>query len=121
MGRNYKMTNAEYRLADIIWDSEPVESPELCRLCEQKLGWKRTTTYTILKKLCDKGVTRNDAATVTSLIKRGEAQKNESLEVTDRVFGGSLPLFVSSFLSGKRLSEEEARELKELIDRHREG
>lgn len=115
-----KMTNAEYRLADIIWDSEPVESPELCRLCEQKLGWKRTTTYTILKKLCEKGVTCNDDAVVTSIIPREQAQRLESRDVTERVFGGSLPLFVSSFLSGRKLTDKEAEELKELIEKHRE-
>lgn len=115
-----KMTDAEYKLADIIWDSEPIGSPELCKLSESKLGWKRTTTYTILKKLCDKGVARNDAATVTSIVKREQAQRQESRAVMEKAFKGSLPLFVSSFLSGEKISAEEARELKELIDRHKE-
>ncbi len=115
-----KMTDAEYKLADIIWDREPIGSPELCKLSEAKLGWKRTTTYTILKKLCDKDIARNDSATVTSLITREQAQKSESRAVMDRAFKGSLPLFVSSFLSGEKISEEEAQQLKELIDRHKE-
>lgn len=118
--KDLKLTNAEYKLADIIWDSEPIGSPELCKLCESRLGWKRTTTYTILKKLCDKGITQNDSAVVTSLVKREHAQRSESREVMERAFKGSLPLFVSSFLSGKTLSEDDARQLKELIDRHRE-
>lgn len=116
-----RMTNAEFKLAGLIWDSEPIASPELCRLCEKKLGWKRTTTYTILKKLCEKGVMRNDAAVVTSIIPREAAQRQESREVTERLFKGSLPLFVSSFLSGRKLSDKEAEELKELIEKHREG
>lgn len=118
--KDVKMTDAEYRLADIIWDSEPVSSPELCKISESRLGWKRTTTYTVLKKLCDKGITRNHKAMVTSLKKREQAQKDESRAVMEKAFKGSLPLFVSSFLSGKRLTEEEAKLLKELIDRHKE-
>ncbi len=118
--KDIKMTDAEYKLADIIWESEPVGSPELCKLSGERLGWKRTTTYTILKKLCDKGIMSNEAATVTSLINRKQAQEYESRAVMKRAFKGSLPLFVSSFLSGEKLSEEEARQLKELIDRHKE-
>jgi BlaI family penicillinase repressor len=118
--KDIKMTDAEYRLADIIWDSEPIGSPELCKLCEARLGWKRTTTYTVLKKLCVKGIMRNDAAVVTSIVPRESAQKSESRAVMEKAFNGSLPLFVSSFLSGKMLSAEEARQLKELIDRHKE-
>jgi predicted transcriptional regulator len=121
MDTDYKMTNAEYRLSDIIWANEPIGSPELCALCEERLGWKRTTTYTVLKKLCERGIMRNESAVVTSLVKREQAQRYESRAVLEKAFGGSLPMFVAAFLNGKKLSDEEAEQLKELIDRHREG
>lgn len=121
MDIDYRMTNAEYRLSDIIWASEPVNSPELCRLCEEKLGWKRTTTYTVLKKLCERGIMRNESAVVTSIIPREQAQRFESRAVMEKAFGGSLPLFVAAFLNGRKLTDEEAEQLKALIDHHREG
>lgn len=114
------MTNAEQKLSGIIWDTEPIASPKLCALAEERLGWKRTTTYTVLKKLCKKGVMRNAAATVTSVIGRDAAQKLESRTVMEKSFGGSLPVFLNAFLSGKKISAEEAEQLKRLIDCHRE-
>ena len=120
MDMNYRMTNAEYRLSDIIWSNEPISSPELCKLCEEKLGWKRTTTYTVLKKLRERGMMRNESAVVTSLVPREQAQRYESRAVMEK-FGGSLPMFVAAFLDGKTLSDEEAEQLKALIERHREG
>ena len=114
-----KLHDAEYRLASIVWDSEPIHSRELAEKCEAQLGWKRTTTYTMLKKLCEKGVLRNDKAQVTALIKRGQIQRDESRAVVEKSFGGSLPDFITAFLTGNKLSEEEAERIRRLIDDHR--
>ncbi len=121
MEEKLKLYDAEYRLASIVWDNEPIHSRELAEKCAAELGWKRTTTYTMLKKLCDKGVLRNDDAQVTARVKRAQIQRAESREVVERSFGGSLPGFVASFLSERTLSEEEAEELRRLIESHREG
>lgn len=112
---------AEYRFADIVWQQEPIASGALARLCEERLGWKRTTTYTVLKKLCTKGILRNEGGTVTARVPREQVQRTESQALLERSFGGSLPMFLASFLAERRLSDEQAEELKALIDRHREG
>lgn len=114
-----KLYDAEFKFAQIVWDNEPVQSGELARLTEKALGWKRTTTYTVLKKLCDRGVLKNDSSIVTSLVSRDEVLRYESRAVTDKTFGGSLPAFIAAFLSGGKLSEREADEIKTLIDRYR--
>lgn len=115
-----KLHDAEYRLANIVWEHEPLHSRELAQRCEAQLGWKRTTTYTVLKKLCEKGVLRNDNAQVTSLLKREQIQRAESRAVVEKSFGGSLPGFIAAFLSGSKLSEEEAEQIRRLIDGHQE-
>jgi predicted transcriptional regulator len=116
-----KLYDAEFKFADIVWKNEPVQSGELARLCEKELGWKRTTTYTVLKKLCDRGILKNDSSTVTSLVPRDAVLRYESRTVMDKTFGGSLPAFITAFLSGGNLSDREAEELKSIIDRYREG
>jgi BlaI family penicillinase repressor len=112
----YKLFDAEYKFVSIIWDNEPVNSTELVKLCAGKLGWKKSTTYTVLKKLCERGVLQNRDATVTSLVKREDMQKYESRAVLEKTFDGSLPKFLTAFLSGHKLSEQEAEELKRIIE-----
>lgn len=112
----YKLFDAEYRFVSIIWDNEPINSTELVKLCADKLGWKKSTTYTVLKKLCERGILQNKDATVTSLVKREDVQRYESRAVLEKTFDGSLPKFLTAFLSGRKLSEQEAEELKRIIE-----
>ncbi|HHU86913.1 MAG: BlaI/MecI/CopY family transcriptional regulator [Pelotomaculaceae bacterium] len=112
----YKLFDAEYKFVSIIWDNEPVNSTELVKLCADKLGWKKSTTYTVLKKLCKRGVLQNKDATVTALVKREDVQRYESRAVLEKTFGGSLPKFLTAFLNGRKLSEQEAGELKRIIE-----
>jgi len=111
-----KLFDAEYKFVSIIWDNEPINSTELVKLCADRLGWKKSTTYTVLKKLCGRGILQNRDATVTALVKREEVQRYESKAVLDRTFDGSLPKFLTAFLSGRKLSEQEADELKRIIE-----
>ncbi|MEA4846836.1 MAG: BlaI/MecI/CopY family transcriptional regulator [Clostridiaceae bacterium] len=119
MNKESKLSNADYRLLSIVWDAEPIASPELCKLAEAQLGWKRTTTYTVLKRLCDKRLLQNENTIVSSLVGRQEVQKAESREVINRSFDGSLPQFIASFLGNERISDEEAEQIKQMIDVYR--
>ena len=111
----------ERRLLNIIWDHEPLASGELVRLCLQVLGWKKSTTYTMLKRLSEKGFLINENSMVRSLVSRQEAQSAESEYVVAQAFSGSLPGFLVSFLGDRKISDQEAEELKRLIDAHREN
>ncbi len=106
----------EEKFAELIWENEPLTTRELVALCEKEFGWKRTTTYTVLKKLCNKGLFQMSERTVTSLISAAEYQSQKSELFLEENFGGSLPAFVSTFTSRKKLSEKEIKELKNLID-----
>lgn len=119
MEQELKLTNADHRLLSIVWEAEPVASPELCRLAAAQLGWKRTTTYTVLKRLCDRGLLRNKNTVVTSNINRETVQKAESRRVLERSFEGSLPKFVAAFLGGEKITNEEAEEIKKMLDEYR--
>jgi predicted transcriptional regulator len=112
----YKLFDAEYKFVSIIWDNEPINSTELVKLCADKLGWKKSTTYTVLKKLCERGILQNRGATVTALVKREDVQRYESRAVLEKTFDGSLPKFLTAFLSSRKLSEQEAEELKRIIE-----
>lgn len=112
----YKLFESEYRFASIVWENEPLGSGELVKLCQIQMGWKKSTTYTVLKKLCDRGVLRNENAIVTAIVKRVQVQKYESEAVMERSFNGSLPQFITTFLSDKKISIKEAEEIKRLID-----
>lgn len=111
----------ERRLLNIIWDHEPVASGALVCLCLQELGWKKSTTYTMLKRLAEKGFLINENSVVRSLVSRQEARVAESEYVVSQAFSGSLPSFLVSFLGNRKLSAQEAEELKRLIDAHREN
>jgi len=111
-----KLFDAEYKFMCIVWDHEPVNSTELTKICEKDLGWKKPTTYSMIKKLSERGILQNEKAIVTSLVSRMDVQKYEADAFIDKVFNGSVPSFITSFLQGKTLSEEEAREIKSMID-----
>ena len=115
-----RLSYGESRFMDIIWESEPVPSGRLVELCREKLGWKKSTTYTRLRILTEKGYVKNEESVVTALVSRAEIQASESTYVVEQTFSGSLPGFLVSFLGGKTISAKEAEELKKLIDEHRE-
>lgn len=115
-----RLTYGETRLMQLVWDLGPVASGQLVERCRDELGWQKSTSYTMLKKLADKGYVQNENAVVTALISRAEAQAEESNYVVDSSFSGSLPGFLVAFLGGKTISDAEAEELKSLIDAHRE-
>ena len=111
-----KLFDAEYKFATLIWENEPINSTELVKLCLKKLGWKKSTTYTVLRKLCERGILKNENAIVTSLIKREEVQKYESEALIEKTFDGSLPEFLTAFLDNRKISKKEAEELKRIIE-----
>lgn len=112
----YKLFDAEYKFASIVWDNEPINSTELVKLCADKLGWKKSTTYTILKKLSERGILQNKDAVVTALVKLEEVQKYESNALVEKSFDGSLPKFLTAFLGERKITEQEAEELKQIIE-----
>jgi predicted transcriptional regulator len=112
----YKLFDAEYKFASIIWENEPINSTELVKLSFDKLGWKKSTTYTVLRKLCERGILNNQDAMVSSVVKKDEAQKYESQTVIEKNFDGSLPQFLTAFLGKKKITSEEAEELKRIIE-----
>ena len=111
-----KLFDAEYKFMNIIWEHEPVNSTELTRLCMQKLEWKKPTTYTMIRKLSERGLLQNVNATVSALVKREQVQKYESENLLKKSFDGSLPFFLATFLQGRKLTEKEAMEIKKLIE-----
>ena len=115
-----KLCESDFKFMCIVWDNEPVPSGKLVKLCNEKLGWKKSTTYTMLKRLCEKGFAKNNNSIVTSLIPKNYVQSYASEEIVENSFGGSLPEFLVSFFDGKKISEKEAQELKELIDNFKE-
>lgn len=115
-----KVFESEYRFCLILWEHEPVSSTELVRLCAERLGWKKSTTYTVIKRLAERGVLKTENAVVTALVSRDEVQRAESREFLDRTFGGSLPQFLAAFTGGKKLSAQEIDALQRLIDASRE-
>ena len=112
----HRLCESDYRFLSLIWDHEPVNSTELVRLAAEELGWKKSTVYTMVKKLAEKDLVANENATVRSLVPREEIQMQESRSFVDQTFSGSLPGFLVSFYGGKGISLEEAKELQKLID-----
>lgn len=111
-----KLGTVEARFASIIWDNEPLSSRRLVELCEEQLDWKKSTTYTVLKKLCERGIFRNESGAVSSLISRDEYFSIRSKQFVEDTFDGSLPAFIAAFTSGKKLSEKERAEIRAMID-----
>ena len=118
---DYKLGEVESIFADIIWGNEPVSSGRLALLAQEKLSWKRTTTYTILKRLCDRGLFQNCAGTVTSLVSREEFRAAQSEKFVDDTFQGSLPAFLVAFGKRRKLTDAELCQLQEIIDSMREA
>jgi BlaI family transcriptional regulator, penicillinase repressor len=112
----YKLFDAEYKFASIVWENEPVNSTELVKLSYERLGWKKSTTYTVLRKLCERGILRNEAAVVSAVVKKEAAQKLESQNVIEKTFAGSLPRFLTAFLGDRKITRKEAEELKRIIE-----
>lgn len=106
----------ESRFADMIWANEPISTKELTRLCEQELGWKRTTTYTVLGRLSERGLFRNDGGEVTSLVSREAFYGHRSCQFIEESFGGSLPAFLAAFSSQRPLTEDEVAQIRRLIE-----
>ena len=113
-----KLCDSDYRFMQIVWESAPVNSGELVRLCSERLGWKKSTTYTQIKKMCDKGYIENTQAIVRVLIPKEQVQTDESIYFVERTFDGSLPGFLTAFLGGKTISEKDAEKIKKMIDEH---
>ncbi len=114
-----ELGEVQERFAKIIWEKAPVTSGELVKICNDSFGWKKSTTYTVLRKLCDKGLFENDNGTVKVLMTNGEYQAKKSEEVIDEFFDGSLPAFIAAFTNGKKVAPEEVEELQRLIDEMR--
>jgi predicted transcriptional regulator len=117
----YKLAESEERFAELIWRNEPIGSGDLVKLSENEMKWKKSTTYTVLKKLCEKGIFQNENAQVSSLITKDEYYAKQSVHFVEETFGGSLPKFLTAFIGGSKLNKHQAEELKRLIDEHKEG
>lgn len=110
-----KIFESEYRFCLILWECQPIKSTELAKLCKERLGWSKTTTYTVIKRLSERGVLKNEDTVVTALISKEEAQMAELDELMEKKFEGSLPAFIAAFARRQELSEEEIRELERII------
>ena len=114
-----KLGAVETHFADLIWNNEPISSGDLVKLCEQELSWKKSTTYTVLRRLCERGIFQNVKGTVTSLISKDEFNAAQSEKFVEETFDGSLPKFLTAFSMRKKLSDEEIKELQKFIDEMR--
>lgn len=111
-----RMGTAEARFADIIWDNEPISSGDLAKLADREFKWKKTTSFTVLERLCERGLFQNQNGTVTSLVSRKEFYARHSQQYVEEAFGGSLPAFLAAFGTRKKLSEQEIEEIQGIID-----
>ena len=116
-----KVFESEYRFCLILWEHEPVKSSELVALCREKLGWKPTTTYTVIKRLSERGVLKSENTVVTSLVSKDEIQASELNEMVEKTFEGSLPAFIAAFTKHRKLSDSEIDAVQEMIDSYRKG
>ncbi|MBO8464281.1 MAG: BlaI/MecI/CopY family transcriptional regulator [Firmicutes bacterium] len=116
----YKLGEMEQRFAEIIWDNEPVTSRTLTKLCEKEFGWKRTTTYTMLKRLCDREIFKNDGGMVIALMSKSEFKVAQGEKFISEIFHGSLPQFLAAFSRHKKLSKRDINEIQKLIDEYKE-
>ena len=117
--KDYQLGEQETRFAGLIWDNAPIKSPDLVKLASVVMKWKKSTTYTMLRRLCERGIFKNYDATVTVLMSRDEFYAGQSRKYVEDTFGGSLPRFITSFIGGKGLSEKQADELVRLINEHK--
>jgi len=117
----YKLTETEEKFATLIWENEPIGSGDLVKLCGKEMKWKKSTTYTVLKKLCDKGVFQNENTVVSSIITKDRYYAKQSIRFVEDTFGGSLPKFLTAFIGAKKLNKQQVEELKKLIEGHEEA
>lgn len=117
----HRVTEGEYRFCLILWENEPIKSTELVRLCEERLGWKETTTYTVIKRLIGRGVVKNEKTIVSSLVSKEQVQAAEIKALVDKTFEGSLPAFVAAFAKHQKLTTQELDEVQAMIDHFRRG
>ena len=118
---DFELGAVQERFADIVWAHEPVASGDLVKICEKELGWKKPTTYTVLRKLCEKGLLQNLDGTVSSLVSKEDFYSAKSEQVVTESYNGSLPAFIAAFTSRKKLSAAEADEIQRMIDEFRKG
>ena len=116
-----KIPEGEYRFCLIMWEREPVTGVELVKLCQEQLGWKKSTTYTVIKRLGERGVLKNEGGTVTALVSREEAQASEIEEMVEKKFEGSLPMFVAAFARNRKLSGQDLDQIQGMIEKIRRG
>ena len=116
-----KIFESEYKFCRILWEHEPISTSDLVRLCSDQLAWKRTTTYTVIKRLGERGVLKNDNGTITSLVSKDAAQAREIDELVEEKFQGSLPAFIAAFTRRQDISDKELDEVQRMIDRIRKG
>ncbi len=116
-----KIFDSEYRFCLILWEHTPVKSGELVELCRERLGWKPTTTYTVIKRLSERGILKNENSLVSALVTKDEVQAAEIDELVEKKFDGSLPAFVAAFIKSKKITPQEIDEVQRMIDRFREG
>ncbi|MBR5528055.1 MAG: BlaI/MecI/CopY family transcriptional regulator [Clostridia bacterium] len=116
-----KIHESEYRFCLIMWEHEPITAVQLVKLCHEQLGWKRTTTYTVIKRLAERGVLKNENGTVTSIVSKDQAQAYEINELVENKFEGSLPAFIAAFTKRQNVSEDDLDEIQQMIDRIRRG
>ena len=112
-----KIFESEYRFCLILWENEPIKSTDLAKLCKEKLDWSKTTTYTVIKRLSERGVIKNENTVVTSIVSKEEAQQSELEELMDKKFEGSLPAFIAAFGRRQELSDAEIEEIRRIIER----
>ena len=117
---NLHLTGSEYRLMKLIWDNHPLTSGNLVSLCSESLGWKKSTTYTVLKRLIQKNIVKNEDSVIEALVSQSQVSRYESRQLLSGRFDGSLPDFIAAFMQGRTISAEEAKRLKEIIDSYKE-
>ena len=116
-----KVFESEYRFCLILWENEPIKSGELVNLCREQLGWKPTTTYTVIKRLSERGILRNENSVVSALVTKDEVQAAEINEMVEKTFEGSLPAFIAAFTKHQKITDKELDAVQEMIDRYRKG
>ncbi|MCI9319936.1 MAG: BlaI/MecI/CopY family transcriptional regulator [Lachnospiraceae bacterium] len=112
-----KVYEGEYRFLNILWENEPIASPKLVQLCNERLGWKKSTTYTVIKKLIDKGIVKNENTIVSALVTKEEVDRQDSEDLLQRTSKGNIPAFFAAFLKDRKLSKEDVEHIRDIIDR----
>ena len=119
--KSIELAAVQERFADIVWANEPISSGDLVKVCEKQLNWKKTTTYTVLRKLCDKGLLQNTDGIVTSLVSKEKFYSTKSRKIIEDSYAGSLPAFIAAFTSQKKLTKKEVDEIQKMKDAFRKG